>query len=315
MPFDPSKDIPDLSGKVIFISGGTAGIGRTTVLALVLHNPSHVYFTGRNAKAGADVVSEANRLAPKCKVTFIPCDLSSSRKTIRDALLEHFRSARLDLFIANAGIMAVAPSLTAEGFEAQFGTNYFGHAILLHLLRPAMLRTAEASNDSDVRFVVLSSSGHALHHPGGIQFDKLKMPDSGSPWQRYGQSKLADILLAKNMAKHFPQITSVSVHPGLVTTRLGERAQPSLMMRFLTLLSWTPLSVTAEEGAHNTLWAAMAPKNTLENGAYYKPVGKLPAKKSLMSGVAAICSDEDLADRLWEWTETELEGLEHLPQH
>ena len=117
--------------------------------------------------------------------------------------------------------MAVPRGLTAEGFEVQFGTNYLGHAVMLRLLLPVRLRTADMSDKGDVRLVVLSSFGHTMYPPGGIEFDKLRIADAGTKWQRYGQSKLADILLAKGMAKRYPQITSVSVHPGLVRTELG----------------------------------------------------------------------------------------------
>ena len=209
--------------------------------------------------------------------------------------------------------MAVPPSLTAEGFEVQFGTNYLGHAVILALLRPTMLRTAESSNESDVRLVIVSSVGHTMHPPGGIEFDKLKVADAGTKWQRYGQSKLADILLAKSMVKAYPNITSVSVHPGLVKTELGGRAEPSFLLNLMEAFRWSPLYQSAEKGAYNTLWAATTPKANLVNGRYYEPVGKTPAKKKKsFSGVAEICSDEALADKLWTWTEKELEGLQAL---
>ena len=208
--------------------------------------------------------------------------------------------------------MAIPPSLTAEGFEVQFGVNYIGHAVMLRLLQPVMLRTADISDGGDVRLVVLSSFGHTMHPLGGIQFNKLGMADAGTKWQRYGQSKLADILLAKGMAKRYPQITSVSVHPGLVRTELGGRVERSMLTPLLRLMRYTPLYQSAEKGAYNTLWAATTPKANLENGGYYEPVGKTPGKPTSYSGVADICSDEGLADKLWEWTENELKGIGKL---
>ena len=263
-------------------------------------------------QAGSNVIAEAKSHAAACPVTFIQCDLSSSRETIRRALLDNFSSSRLDIFIANAGVMAVPPGLTAEGFEVQFGTNYLGHAVMLRLLRPVMLRTADMSDGGNVRLVVLSSFGHTMHPPGGIEFDKLNTIDSGTNWQRYGQSKLADILLAKGIAKRYPQFTSVSVHPGLVRTELSAGVEPSMLTPLLRLMRWTPLYQTAEKGAYNTLWAATTPKENLENGGYYEPVGKTPGEPTSYSGMAEICRDEGLEDKLWKWTEHELEGLEQL---
>lgn len=211
--------------------------------------------------------------------------------------------------------MAVSPGLTAEGFEIQFGANYLGHAIMLRLLRPLMLRTAE-SDRGDVRLVILSSTGHQLCPPGGIEFDKLRTEDVGSKWQRYGQSKLADILYAKAMAKRYPQITSISVHPGLVRTELGGKVERStwspLLMMMLMVLRLTPLYQSPDQGAHNTLWAATTPKDNLENGTYYEPMGKKAGAPRGYSGMARICTDEALADELWGWTENELEGLDEL---
>lgn len=208
--------------------------------------------------------------------------------------------------------MAVPEGLSVEGFEIQFSCNYVGHAIILQLLRPLMVRTAEAHPDAGVRLVVLSSFGHTMHPPGGIEFDKLRTPDAGSKWRRYGQSKLADILLAKSMAKHYPQITSVSLHPGLVKTQLANSVDGSLISGALKLMSWLPLYSSPLEGAYNALWAATAPKAQIANGAYYDPVGKKEAKKGQSGGMADIARDADLADRLWQWTEEELKGLEAL---
>ena len=287
-------------------------MGKATLLALVAHDPARIYFTGRNSQAGAAVLTEAKALAPNCSVTFIQCDLSSTRDTIRRDILGKFDSDRLDICIANAGVMAVPPGLTREGFEIQFGTNYLGHTVVLHLLLPTMLRTVDIPDGGDVRLVVLSSFGHTLHPPGGINFDKLRIPDAGSKWQRYGQSKLADILLTKFMAKKYPDITSVSVHPGLVRTELGRRVERSIWTPVLTLARLLPLYKDPEEGAHNTLWAATTLKSNLRNGAYYEPVGKLGGKQKRASGMADICNDDDLAEQLREWTERELKDLEKL---
>ena len=52
------------------------------------------------------------------------------------------------------------------------------------------------------------------------------------------------------------------------------------------------------------------PKAKVENGGYYEPVGKKAGKKTSLAGADEYCSDERLADELWEWTERELAGVE-----
>ncbi|KAF3770269.1 NAD(P)-binding protein [Cryphonectria parasitica EP155] len=303
--FIPERDIPRLSGKIILITGGTSGIGRETVLALARHDPSHIYFTGRNATAATAIISQArdlNTTSPP-QLTFIPLDLASSREHIRAALVSYFHSSRLDILIANAGIMGTPPGLTEEGWELQWGTNYMGHTIMLHLLRPLLLRTASADG-ADVRFVCVSSLGHKSAPAGGVQFDNLKSPDAvKGEFARYGQSKLAQILLCRAMARHHPEIVSLSVHPGLVKTGLlGSTKQSALKLLFQA----TPfMQKSAKEGAYNTLWAATSDRDGLVNGAYLEPVGR-------MKGASKISESDELAERLWQWTENELERLELL---
>ncbi|KAI0836359.1 NAD(P)-binding protein [Hypoxylon sp. FL0890] len=299
--FNPEKDIPDLSGKVIFITGGTSGIGKEAILFLVAHNPAHIYFTGRNEEAGAAVVAAAKTKDLNTEVTFIKCDLCSQRSKIRQAIADGFKSDRLDIFIANAGIMATPPGLTEEGFELQWGANYFGHAVILQLLRPILLRTAEAGGD--VRHIEVTSHGHNLAAPGGIQFEHLREPDAVGEFARYGQSKLAQILYCKAMAERYPQITSISVHPGIGNTGLLQHSKPSLLKCLLAAAGF--LLKSAAELAYNPVWAATAPLQKLENGQYYEPVGK-KASPSKMAG------DTALAEKLWEWTEHELRDLEQL---
>lgn len=123
----------------------------------------------------------------------------------------------------NAGIMACPEGLTKEGYEIQFGTNHVGHALLTKLLLPTLQRTAKGAPEGSVRIVNLSSMGEQMApKPDGIKFDHLKAPNSGgiNTWTRYGQSKLANVLFAKALAKRYPEIVSTSVHPGVVQTEL-----------------------------------------------------------------------------------------------
>lgn len=107
--------------------------------------------------------------------------------------------------------MAVPWSKTKEGYEIQFGTNHVGHALLTKLLMPTLLKTAEAP-DADVRVINVSSEAHML--APGIIYDQ----DALEPYhtfRRYGQSKLANILHARELQRRYPQITATSLHPGV----------------------------------------------------------------------------------------------------
>jgi retinol dehydrogenase-12 len=85
------------------------------------------------------------------------------------------KEKRLDILILNAGVMAIPPGTTEQGYENQFGTNHMGHALLTKLLLPTLLKTAEQLG-ADVRVVALASIGHIGAPRAGILFDLLKTP-------------------------------------------------------------------------------------------------------------------------------------------
>jgi NAD(P)-dependent dehydrogenase (short-subunit alcohol dehydrogenase family) len=201
--------------------------------------------------------------------------------------------------------MSVPPSLTKEGYEIQFGTNFVGHALLIKLLLPLMEKT-QADGDRDVRIVNVTSQGYTLHPKGGILFPELKstQEELGSGmmggYARYGQSKLANLLYAKQLVVHYPQFTVTSVHPGIVGTDLYHKK--GFLNKMLVFVASMGKVISPAEGAWNQLWAATGRKeDVVKNGGYYEPVGKLPK----LEGEGG---NEELGRKLWEWTEKELEN-------
>ncbi|KAJ7460572.1 oxidoreductase, partial [Mycena latifolia] len=287
-----------LTFHILIFATGTAGIGKESVLALAKHNPQRIYFSGRDSKRAADIIAEIKAAAPSVAVVFLECDLTSLASVEKAAKEISGSSDRLDIVMLNAGVMNVAPALSKEGYEVHFAVNHVAHALFIKLLLPTLLRTADAPN-SDVRIVSLTSQGFFTHPFGGILFDDLRT-SQGTLFlrsTRYGQSKLANILYAKDLAERFPQITTVSIHPGVVRTGLFDQLDAfTKTMAFLT----HPFSMlTPAEGAYNQLWAAAGDKAKIVNGAYYEPVG-VPGSHARKS------RDAKLASRLWEWTEKEL---------
>lgn len=153
----------------------------------------------------------------------------------------------------NAGIMATPLAETEEGFESQFGTNHIGHALLTKELLPTLLSTAKGDG-ADVRIVNLTSEGHNLAPSQGIVFDDAKLKEYG-PWTRYGQSKLANILFTKELARRYPAITSVAIHPGLILTDLfGPNQQTSILLRYGLKMAGPLFMADVPTGAKNQLW-------------------------------------------------------------
>jgi len=297
--FEPDTDIPDLSGKVIIVTGGNTGLGKESVLQLAKHNPSQIYLAARTESKARSAIDEIKTQVPDAKVEFLSLDLTdfASVKAAADTFTQ--KEQRLDILLNNAGIMAVPYSTTKQGYEIQFGTNHMGHALLTKLLLPTLLKTAEEPK-SDVRIVNLSSEGHNLApRDCGIIYDQQAAENYG-PWPRYGCAKLANILHARGLASHYPSITSVSLHPGVIKTELYATTQrDNMIIRYGLATVGGLFMKTVPEGTKNQLWACTAPKEEVREGYYYKPVGSNGAG----SGWA---KDTKNVDELWEWTEKEL---------
>ncbi|KAK5735766.1 hypothetical protein LTR17_007938 [Elasticomyces elasticus] len=302
--FDPVKDIPSLSGKVILVTGGTAGLGRETVLSFAAHTPAHIFFTGRSKSSADSLVKEAKSKFPEAPITFVQCDLASLESVQKAAKSILEQTDRLDIGMLNAGVMALPPGLTKDGYEIQFGTNHIGHALLVKLLTPLLESTAKRT--SDVRLVWNTSLGYKGHLKGGIFFDKLKTTQSNitpalAHWMRYGQSKLANLVYSRAYANKHPSITSVSIHPGVSAT--GLVTSLSFANRMFVYATNINNMISAEECAWNQEWAATAPlgtgKREVQSGRYYEPVG-------IEMEPTGEAKSEELAEKLWTWTQDEL---------
>ena len=317
--FNPDTDIPSLAGKVIFITGGkhqynsmstslqlttptgTAGLGAGSIAALVKHDPAHIFFSGRNEKSATKLISSIRATIPNANLTFFKCDISSLASVQECARLLTSQTTRLDILMLNAGIMATPPSISADGYEIQFATNQLGHSLLVKLLLPVLQATSKLPG-ADVRVINMTSVAYKQAPSQGIDFATLKTDQANlglfGKWARYGQSKLAQLLYTDELARHYPDITWVSVHPGYIFTGLFDGASflTKLPVLIMSIGSRTPV----EKGHFAQCWAATAPK--VVSGGYYEPIG-VEGKRA-----TALARDRELAGRLWEWTQEELKG-------
>ena len=297
--FVPAKNIQSLAGKVVLVTGGNNGIGKETVLQLAKHDPRKIYLASRTESKGRDAIASIkSQTSQDVDIEYLPLDLTSlpSIKQAADQVISH--SNRLDILVLNAGIMAVPPGKTASGQDIQLGTNHVGHFLLTKLLLPTLQRTAKEHN-SDVRVISVSSEAQNLAPSLDTIISTEKLTATG-PWTRYAASKAANIAFAAELARRYPSLTSVSLHPGIIKTDIYiPNAESSMVMRYGAKLVGPLLFGTIEWGAFNQLWAAAgAKKEELSNGGYYTPVGKLRNNK--------WSTDADAGRQLWEWTEKEL---------
>ncbi|KAK5634275.1 hypothetical protein RRF57_009989 [Xylaria bambusicola] len=300
--FSPEQDIPRLDGKVIFVTGGTAGLGKASIQALVKRGASHIYFTGRNTKAGEALISEMKQTNPSVGLTFLEMDFLSLASVKKGC--DRFVHDRLDLLMCNAGIMFKPPALSQDGYEATFATNHLAHALIIQELLPALLKTAKRPN-SDVRLISLTSEGWSGHPKEGVNFSTLQTTQNAllGKLTRYGQSKLANIVYTAEVARRYPQIMCVSVHPGVVKTDLVNNlsfSEKALVYGANFLMGVTLME--EHQGCLSQLWVATgARRDQLVNGAYYRPVGVMSN-----SDLDNVATSEEFATKLWTWTDDAL---------
>lgn len=236
-------------------------------------------------------------IAPNVGITFIPCDqssLSSVQSACRTLLA---KTTTLSTLILNAGIMAVPPSLTTEGYEKHFGVNHVSHALFIKLLLPTLQKSPSP------RIVTLTSIASRTHPSTGIAFPTLHTTQNnlggpGATWTRYGQSKLANLLYARELSRQYPAVLSLAVHPGVIAT--GLVTGMSFFNRLLLYSMFVGRMTTQEEGICNTLWATCVGREKVKNGAFYEPVG-------VEGKLDRQMADNNLARELWDWTQKELE--------
>lgn len=147
-------------------------------------------------------------------IHFLQLDLASMESIRQFSKKFHELENQLHILINNAGIMACPRAITKDGFEAQIGTNHMGHFLLTNLLLDLLKQSAPS------RVVVVSS---LFHWYGRINKEDLNSEKSYYRWLAYGQSKLANILFARELATRLQGtgVTVNSLHPGAVRTELA----------------------------------------------------------------------------------------------
>ncbi len=269
-----------LEGKTILVTGCNSGLGLETMRVLALRG-AHVIGTARTEAKARDAGAKVSG-----QTTPVACELAEP-KSVR-ACVERVRGmgVRLDAVIANAGIMALPKRETAYGYELQFFTNHMGHFILVTGLLDALAE--------DGRVVMLSSEAHRAAPKEGIRFDDLSAEKRYSAWSAYGQSKLANLLFAKELARRLPaKQTANAVHPGVIQTNLGRHMSP--VANALFGLGNPLVLKSIPEGAATQCYVAMHPDAASVSGRYFS--------HSNVAKPRRLAESRELAAKLWEVSE------------
>ena len=273
----------DLHGKTVLITGCNSGLGFETMRVLASRG-AHIIGAARTRKKA--------RAAAKMSggdITPVACELSNPKSIIACTEEVVALGRPIDVLICNAGIMALPELQQKYGLEMQFLTNHLGHFILVNRL---IERVKEAETG---RVVFVSSLGHYTTVPGGINFDNLSGDKRYVPFNFYGQSKLANLLMSNELARRLAGsgATSNAIHPGIIMTPLV-RNMGNLRTTLAGIISW-PFSRSVEKGAATQCYVATSPALEGLSGHYFADCN--PARMS------AHARDPALASRLWSVSE------------
>ncbi|MEH6551014.1 MAG: SDR family oxidoreductase [Pseudomonadales bacterium] len=273
----------DLTGKTVMITGVNSGLGLETLRVMAMRG-AHVIGAARTVEKAQQAASSVEG-----QVTPVACELSDLESVRSCAEQVKALNITVDVLICNAGIMALPEAQCQYGLEMQFLTNHIGHFLLINLL----LDTIKKSDAG--RIVLLSSMGHMQTPKGGIDFDNLDGSKAYDPWQFYGQSKLANLLTAKALARRLQgsNVTANSVHPGVIRTNLSRNTSgffSRLISSFAVLFERS-----IAQGAASQCYVATHKDVASVSGEYF--VDCHIAKPSKYG------QDEDLAEQLWQKSE------------
>ncbi len=298
------NNIPDLTGKIIIITGANSGIGYEAAREMS-RKGAEVIVASRDELKAETAILKIKQEIPDAKLKFMELNLANLDSVRKFAAEFNLNYNRLDILLNNAGIMMVPYGQTEDGFELQFGTNHLGHFALTGLLMERIFETPGA------RVVNVSSNAH---YGGKIDFSNLQYEEGGySPTASYSQSKLANLLFTYELQRKFElgghEVLALAAHPGISATGLADHFVPDWLI-------WMVQSVmklffqSSAMGALPSLRAAVDVE--AEGGQYFGPGGK-----GERSGYPVVVDSNDAsrrendARRLWEISE-ELTGIKYL---
>lgn len=271
----------DLNGKTILITGVNSGLGQESARVLAARG-AHIVGAARTlekATAGCGAIDGES--------TPIACELSelASVRACVETLKQSGRT--LDVLLCNAGIMALPELEQKQGFELQFFTNHIGHFTLVTGLLDIL--------SDDGRVVMLSSGAHTTTYKEGIQFDNLSGEKAYSGWRAYGQSKLANLLFARELARRFEgsSKTANALHPGVIATNLSRHMSKAVQILFapVGLLGMKSLG----QGAATQCYVAAHPDAGRVSGEYFADCNVATSSDH--------GKDMEMAKKLWDVSE------------
>lgn len=274
----------DLTGKTALVTGCNSGIGYETMRVLALRG-AHVFGSGRTLKKATDACNSIDG-----HTTPVVIELTDLDSVVAAAESVRAQSASLDMLICNAGIMELQTLEQVNGIEKQFFVNHLGHFVLINRLLTHVTSAPQGR-------IVNVSSGAAIRQAPeqGIEFDNLSGERDYEPGKAYGQSKLANVLVALELTRRLQttNTTANALRPGVIPTNLG-RHMPKWKVWVLENLG-KPFTKTIAQGAATTCYVATNPALAKTSGYFFNHCN--PHRPG------GHTEDTELAAKLWKVSE------------
>ncbi|XP_067000509.2 retinol dehydrogenase 11 isoform X3 [Anabrus simplex] len=270
-----------MNGKTVIVTGANSGIGKETARDLARRG-ARVILACRNLKLGKEAQDEIIETTGNKNVVLYKLDLASLSSVREFARTVIKMESRLDVLVNNAGAGGLPNKKSVDGLQILMQVNHFGPFLLTILLLDLLKKSAPS------RIIMVSS---LMHHFSTLKVDNLNYEKSFSGMMNYADSKLANILMANELARKLKGtgITVNSLHPGAVMTEIW-RYLPSTFTIVFRLIFKTSL-----EGAQTSIYLAVSEDVEGVSGKYF-----VDCKEAYMSRAAR---NEQLAKKVWEKSE------------
>ncbi len=270
-----------LAGRTCLVTGATSGIGLETAFGLVRLG-ARVLLVGRSRERGNEALQRVRAEDGPGTAELLLADLASLDEVRRlaDAVLE--AAPALHLLVNNAGVVNLRRTTTRDGFETMFAVNHLAHFLLTLRLLDRLRESAPS------RIVHVASDAHRF---GVLDIDDLQSERRYGAMKSYGRSKFANILFSDELARRLEGsgVTSNSLHPGAVATRLGKN---NGWLGELATGLLRPFFLTPEQGARTTLHVATEPTLEKTSGRYFA--------RQKEARPSAATRNPELGRQLWE---------------
>ncbi|XP_049408845.1 short-chain dehydrogenase TIC 32 B, chloroplastic-like [Solanum stenotomum] len=276
------------------ITGATSGIGAETARVLAKRGVRLV-IPARDLKKAAILKEAIKKQSPWADIILLEIDLSSFASIQRFCAQFLSLGLPLHILINNAGKFSQKLEFSEDKFELSFATNYLGHFLLTEMLLDKMVETAEQAG-IEGRIVNVSSVVHNWVKRDKFCFSQMLNPKNYNGTRAYAQSKLANILHAKELSRQLKarnaNVAINAVHPGIVKTGIT-RDHKGFITDSLYFMASKLLKSTSQ-GSASTCYVALNPQTRGVKGKYFADCNECHC--------SALANDEIEAHKLWKHT-------------